>query len=680
LLLHSLDSLRVPYGTVADRYSRLKICAIYAAVGTAWILFSDQLVGMLVADHQQLIKVNTYKGWLFILVTTLLLYVLIGQFMRQVLHANAQLSLAHEELEASYEELTATEEELRQQFEDLEKQTNALADSEWQYRSLFDNMLNAFGLSEIISDYEGKAVDYRFLSVNPAFERITGLPAAQVVGKTVQEVMVTTNAYWFKVYDEVVKTGRPWTQVLYIKELERYFDVASYRPGDNRVAVQFIDCTERIKHQEKIESLAYHDAVTGLPNRYSYQERLQEVIDQGTEQRMAVLRIDLADLKLVNHTRGRQAGDELLREMGGRLTRLLKQAGTVARSGGNEFMLLLEEAACDDKIIALTKEIIATVGEPWQYNEMTYRITSKVGIALFPDHGGEAQQLMQQADIAMYEAKRRNGEGYQFYVAEMENQIARRIELETELYQALDNEEFVVYYQPLVDPNGTIQGVEALVRWQHPTKGLIPPGEFIPVAEDSGLITGLGDWVLRTACRQCQEWQAAGLPPIFVSVNLSGRQFRQGDLVDKVARTVQEIGLRAEQVVLEITETVAMDDVDYTVTVLQSLKEQGIRIALDDFGMGYSSLIYLKRFPINALKIDRSFVRDIHTNAEGASIVKTILALAKSLNYGVVAEGVETEEQATFLKALDCDQMQGYLFSRPLPAAAMTELLRQRRD
>ncbi|MDU4961327.1 MAG: EAL domain-containing protein [Sporomusaceae bacterium] len=681
MFLRPIDTERNPLTPAAASAISRKLCSIYLLTGSLWILGSDRLAAAWAdGNMQQFSLLNTYKGWGFILLTTVLLYSLTRRFLNQLIAASENLRQAHQELELSYEELTASDEELRQQFNELAEQANALTIIDYNYRNLFDNMLNAFALHEIICDDSGKPVNYRFLSVNPAFERLTGLAADRVVGKTILEILPAIEPEWIDLYGEVALSGQSRSFVRFTQELNRYFEVEAYCPEPGKFAVQFLDCTDRVIHQQKIEHMAYYDALTELPNRYLLRERLQTAIADAASRKelLAVIVIDLDDFKLINDTAGHFAGDSLLKVIGERLTAALYQQDTVARLGGDEFMIIVKNLAAAEAVSGIAEKLIKTIGEPWHFNGTTYYMSCKLGITISDGDCTNADILMQQADIAMYKAKQLGKGYYQFYAAAMEGQLAQRMELEADLHKAVQEQQFLLHYQPQVNSKRKIVGVEALIRWQHPCKGLISPAQFIPLAEETGLIAKIGEWVLLTACRQAKQWQQQGLP-LLLSVNLSARQFQQQDLLGVVAAAIEDSGLEPQQLILEITETVAMKDADYTIHVLQSLQSMGIKIALDDFGIGYSSLFYLQRFPINSLKIDRSFIQDIHLDADGSIIARAIMAMAKNLNYQVVAEGVETEEQFSFLHALNCDQMQGYLFSKPLPPDQLIALLKAER-
>ncbi|SHE73515.1 EAL and GGDEF domain-containing protein [Desulforamulus putei] len=438
------------------------------------------------------------------------------------------------------------------------------------------------------------------------------------------------------------------------------------------------ELAERRRMEEILRHMAYHDSLTGLPNRLLFNDRLSVAIIQAGRNRkmLAVMFLDLDYFKLVNDTLGHDIGDRLLKGIANRLTRLLRKGDTIARIGGDEFAILLNDITRHEGASTVAQKIIDTLKEPWIIGSHEFHITTSIGIALYPNDGEDVETLMKNADAAMYHAKEAGRNNFQFYTPAMNAKTLKRLELENNLRRALERDEFVVYYQPQVEiQSGKIIGMEALVRWQHPHLGMIFPGEFIPVAEDTGLIVSIGERVLRSACAQNKSWQDAGFPPLRVSVNLSARQFQQQNLVKHVAQILRETGLDPRWLELEITESLAMKDVEFTGKNLFELRKMGITIAIDDFGTGYSSLSYLKRLPIDTIKIDRSFIRDITSDPDNASIVSTIIVLAHNLKMKVIAEGVETEEQLSFLRQQQCDGMQGYLFSGPLLAKDLEGLL-----
>lgn len=428
----------------------------------------------------------------------------------------------------------------------------------------------------------------------------------------------------------------------------------------------------QMKHQ------AFHDPLTGLPNRLLFNDRLTMALAHArrNKEMLAVLFFDLDQFKTVNDTLGHAAGDKLLAEVAARLAGCLREKDTIARMGGDEFTMLLLQLSDGEGAVRVARKVLNVLQQPWVINGHEFHITASIGIAFYPNDGDNSETLMKHADIAMYRAKEQGRNNYQLFTPAMNDRILARQAMENSLRHALDRGEFIVFYQPQVHTGtGRITGMEALVRWLHPERGVVTPDQFIPIAEETGLIVPLGEWVLYTACAQNKAWQKAGWPPMRVTVNISAYQFRQQNLAETVARVLEETGLEPGWLELEITESTAMKDVEYTVSILRDLSAMGIQIAIDDFGTGYSSLNYLKRFPIHTLKIDRFFVRDIITSPEDAAIVTAIIVLGQNLNLKVIAEGVETEEQMVFLKQRRCEEMQGYLFSRPVPAGEFEKLL-----
>lgn len=429
--------------------------------------------------------------------------------------------------------------------------------------------------------------------------------------------------------------------------------------------------------EETIRLIAYHDGLTDLPNRLMFIEQLSKHTssDHSNTNHFAVVFLDLDDFKRINDAMGHAAGDEFLRVVAYRLQHCLQERGTVYRLGGDEFIVLFPDTCDYAHTVEIVELVIAAIRLPWNFQGSDFYLSASIGIAMYPKNGQDPEFLIKAADMAMYEAKRQGKNRYQFFSESMHSQSIEKLALESELHQALANSELVLHYQPQVDCNKNVIGVEALIRWKHPTKGLLPPGVFIPLAEETGLIVPIGDWAIRTACQQCMEWQHNGHRPLRVSVNLSVRQLQHADLLEKIRKVLFETNLPPHLLELEITETVAVTHADLVVPLMDSLRALGVRLALDDFGTGYSSLMYLKKFPIDILKIDKSFIQDITINRDNEAIIQTILTLAQIFRIGTVAEGVETKEQYNRLRSLSCPIMQGYLFSRPIPAEELQEFL-----
>lgn len=426
---------------------------------------------------------------------------------------------------------------------------------------------------------------------------------------------------------------------------------------------------ERKRYQEELERQANYDGLTGLPNRHLFHDRLkQAVFAQRSAKSIAVVFIDLDHFKVINDSLGHNFGDEVLRHVGERLTAAVRDGDTVARLGGDEFVLILSDQTREEVIFRTMRRLIGKVGEPMIVGDRELNITCSAGISLYPQDGPDVQTLLKNADAAMYRAKSVGRNTFQFFTAEMNELANERLSMEQALRRAIERDELLLHYQPRLNLlTGEVDGVEALVRWMHPVRGLTYPDRFISLAEETGLIVPIGEWVLRTACEQGRDWRRAGFRPV-ISVNLSARQLWGGGLVRLVGDVIAETGM-SEQLELELTESMVMHDAENVIVTMQGLKSLGVRLSVDDFGTGYSSLSYLKRLPLTALKIDGSFVRDISSGAPDEGLIaKAIISLAHSLHLRVIAEGVETEEQRAFLKAHACDEIQGYLVSRPVAA------------
>jgi diguanylate cyclase (GGDEF)-like protein len=441
--------------------------------------------------------------------------------------------------------------------------------------------------------------------------------------------------------------------------------------------------------EQQIKQMAYYDHLTNLPNRVLFQERLRQGISLAHryERTSVVLFLDLDNFKRINDTLGHRVGDMLLQGVAERLRDSVRKSdaitrtrnddpdATIARIGGDEFILLLTEINQPEDAARVAQRIIDGLNRPFVLDGNEVVVTASIGIALFPDDGEDMDTLLKNADIAMYHAKEQGRNGYQFYRNSMNAAALEKLRLENDLRRALARNEFTLFFQPEIDvQDWSLAGLEALIRWNHPERGLVGPLEFIPVAEDSGLILPIGEWVLMAACQQNREWQDAGLPAVPVSVNLSGHQFRQKNFVDVVRGALRGSRLEPRYLILEITESVLMKDTAASMETLKELRTMGVRLSIDDFGTGYSSLSYLKRFPIHSLKIDRSFIKEVAVNADDAAIVTAIIVMGHSLKLAVVAEGVEKKEHADILRTQGCDHMQGYFISKPMPAADVPAL------
>ncbi len=441
-------------------------------------------------------------------------------------------------------------------------------------------------------------------------------------------------------------------------------------PGGGLVAT-FDDVTEQRRAEVRASFLATHDELTGLPNRLVFGQAVSDAVKAGRRygQEFVVMFIDLDRFKIINDTLGHAAGDSLLTEIANRLRQCVRESDVVARVGGDEFVILLREVSDADQVATVARKILSIVVKPLKIHGQECRVTASIGISLFPSDAQDGETLIKNADAAMYAAKEDGHNAFRFHSPEIKNQSLERLMLETSLRRALERNELLLYYQPKRDlGRGGISGVEALLRWNHPDLGLLQPSRFIPLAEETGLIVPIGKWVLETACAQNMAWQRQGLPAIRIAVNLSPRQFADPNLLADVGAALEKSGMPPQLLELEITESMVMQNVERAVRVLEAIKSIGITLAIDDFGTGYSSMSLVKKFPIDALKIDRSFVREITNDNEDKAIADAIITLGRALNLTVVAEGVEITEQEAFLRAHKCDEIQGYLISKPVPA------------
>lgn len=527
---------------------------------------------------------------------------------------------------------------------------------------------------------------FNVLEVNQAYLDITGYSNEEIIGYP--PVVMNTGLHDKRYYDEiwqVIKTKGQWVGEILSrrKNGESYPEwISISRVTDSKNVVQnyvavFTDISLRKQSEERLQFLANHDALTHLPNRALLQERVEQALLRAkrSHKKIAVLFIDLDRFKIINDTLGHQAGDMLLQEAARRLKECLRLSDTVARQGGDEFVVLIEDFADTQYLTAVARKIMHELAQPFILLNQELYISASIGISVYPDDGVDLFSLLKNADVAMYRAKEHGKNTFHFYAADSNVHSVERLALENSLRRALERNEFVLYYQPKVDLLSLkIVGAEALLRWQHPEFGLLLPSEFIPLAEETGLVIAIGEWVLKEACREAYGWRQTERP-LRVGVNLSARQFREVSLQQTITDALTESGLTAGCLELEITESMIMQNAEHASKLLQYFRDLGAHVLIDDFGTGYSSLGYLKHFPIDALKIDRSFVRDIPHDSDDVAITQAIIAMARSLKIKVIAEGVETQAQLKFLQEQGCNQIQGYIFSEPLPPEEFLELL-----
>jgi len=621
-----------------------RIAALFSLLVAVWVFIQSGIPFALVLDLkiERITWLQTLSGCFFVIASGWLLYLLVHRTLSTISSAEEDLKLRDRAIESSVSAICIT-----------------------------DNL----------------APDNPIVYVNPAFERITGYSSQDVLGRNArllqgtdlaQPELITIRA---ALHDE-----RSCHVVLrnYRKDGSMYWNELNIAPvrNDAGTVTHYIgvhsDITDAKTHQDELARQANHDSLTGLPNRNLLWDRIDRacVRAQRYGHSAAVAFLDLDNFKLVNDSLGHSLGDHLLRAVAARLESSLRAMDTVARLGGDEFVLVLSDHKNAQSVSGELQRIVESFSQPFAVDGRDVFITASVGVALYPQDAKDPESLMKSAELAMYRAKESGRNAYQLYTAEMQTSITERLALESKLRRALERGELALHYQPQVDlRTNRIFGCEALMRWNEAELGMIAPAKFIPIAEETGLIVPIGEWVVRTACLQNKAWQNAGLPTITMAVNISARQFREKNLLQAVAKILAETGLDPTQLELEVTESVIMHDAQHVIAALQAFRDMGVRLSVDDFGTGYSSLSYLKRFPVDRLKIDQSFVRDITTDADDAAIAQAVITLGHTMNLRVIAEGVETPEQLAFLRRNQCDEMQGYLFGKPMSADEFGKLL-----
>ena len=530
---------------------------------------------------------------------------------------------------------------------------------------------------------------YQVLAVNRAFCMMTGYRREEAVGRNVTQLVSSpdTHRLYRQIHAQLLAHGRWQGEMMETRKngelYPQWLQINAVRDRNGRITQMvgfFADLSARREAEERLRYLSNYDALTGLANRMLFKERLHEAGQRSrqTGRSLALLHIDLDRFKLLNDSLGHEVADQVLRNMGRRLSEQLAEADTLARLAADEFVVLFDQYSNLSSLSRLASQLLAKLRAPMTVDDQELVISASIGISLLPENAREVSALITQANMAMQHAKHLGGDNFQFFTDNLQACTLERLQLENQLRKAIDSGQLEVFYQPKLDLSlDSLQAAEALVRWRHPQRGLVSPVDFIPLAEETGLIGAIGEFVLRRAASQAREWQQQGLGDIRVSVNVSVHQLRQGNLTTLVRRVLEETGLPAHLLELELTESQLLDNVESVLHTLNQLRELGVKLAIDDFGTGYSSLSYLKRLPVDYLKIDRTFVRDLTEDGEDAAITRAIIAMAHSLELKVVAEGVEEQQQLDFLKSQGCDEIQGFLISRPIEAIQFASLLRE---
>jgi len=653
----------------------LIIITLYIAFGFLWLFTSKSLVQLIVKSNLDKTLFLYWEGAFFIVISAAGLYLSISKLERY-------LYLSINRLRRSNENLRNAKERLHKQLEEINLKENALRISEERYRLASDGSQDGIWDLDLVKNE---------LVISSRVETLVGLNKTvfNVKKKQWKEfihpndrdyLLNTLNDYLFgkiDVFNVECRLRRKKGDYLWISF--RGKGIWDEYGNALRIAGSITDITERKLHEQRIYNLAYYDQITGLPNRSGFFEQLNKIIQNSyrNDKNFVVFFIDLDDFKAVNDTLGHDCGDVLMKEVAELLKDIFKDCFT-ARFGGDEFIVIKEINTEKDNISDISKNTVNSLGKAWTINNHEFYISVSVGVSIFPIHGTTPQDLIKNADLAMYTAKSNGKNTYAIFNSSMRNDLLEMFKWEKDLVKALENDEFKIYYQPQVSAiDETILGAEALIRWNHTERGLISPNEFIPIAEETGLIVNIGEKIIDKTIEQIKHWKDSNIKVVPISINLSPLQFQQQNLVQYIDNVLQNYNIDPSLVKFEITESTALKDINQTINTIKIFNSMGIEVALDDFGTGYSSLTYLKQLPISSLKIDKAFIRDINSDIREASIVLNIITLAHDLSIKVVAEGVETLDQYTILKDYGCDEIQGYYFGKPMPVSEFESFIKK---
>lgn len=697
------------FTSLSPNHICIRITAIFLLFGYLWVLLYNTILTSIEPNITSLSFISIINGMVFVTLCGVLIYSMIYISIKKINKSESNITKKYYELQKTHKKIT---------------------ESRDFYAEILKKMLNAYALHKVILDSDGNPYDYEYIDVNPAFEAFTGIKAEDLIRKRYTEVIPKTQSEkinWVKIYGNVAMKGESLSFKEYTASFDRWVLVNTYCPRIGYFITVFSDITDLKKkereleikneeisslyeqilaseeeirqqydelydtkevlktqydeleiYQQKIKHNAYHDLLTGLPNRLHLYEKVSQI---KSVQKMAMLFIDSDNFKLINDTMGHSFGDQLIVKIGTRLTSTLNSSHSVHRLGGDEFIICYGEFDQVEEVTEYANKIINSFQQPFEIGESIYHTTVSIGISLYPEHGQNPDELLQSADIALYEAKRSGKNKYILFRESMRNQIVERMDIEKHLRDALDKNEFILHYQPQLDIySNKITGFEALIRWNSAKLGFTPPLKFISIAEETQMILPIGKWVIKEACRFIKELHKKGNNDIIIAVNISIIQILDESFVHSVLSALDENDLAAELLELEITESILMESYNEVIKKLCLLKDAGVRIALDDFGKGYSSLSRLKQLPLNTLKIDKSFIDCIPSDLPGDNLAGQIIELGRKLGLTILAEGVEEERQMDYLISHGCQKAQGYLISKPLPNDEAIQFFNEYKD
>lgn len=659
-----------------------KIVAIYAVFGILWIYFSDSLLAFLIKDVEIINRIQTYKGILYVLATSALLYFLMRRWIGEIRYWVKTYMENYEELQASYEELTAMQDELQDQYVQIKENEKKIRDSERKYKMAIEGANDSIwnwkiGVSnEYYFDRTKKMLGYDETDIPnriSEFQKLIHKDDRKKVSKALNRHISGMDEYYNVEYRIRSKSGE------YLWLQSRGKAIFDRRKKPLEMIGSHRNITAMKKAQDKINYMAYHDYLTGLSSITAFKDDFASAIQNCKEdEKIGFIYIDLDNFKRVNDTLGHVAGDRFLKDIALFLKEGMPENACISRMGGDEFLIFIEKVRYKYEISIFMEELIERFQRIWSIEGRNFKITISAGISMYPNDAKNYENLLKMADTAMYFVKEKTKNNYSFYDESMNEEILESLEMEDLIREGIKNREFYLVYQPKVDLHtGRIKGLEALIRWNNASKGFIRPDQFIPIAEKTNLIVPIGNFVLRTACEQSRKWEQMGYDDTSISVNLSVAEFKDLNIVKNIKKVINDTGLNPRNLELEITESIAFENFEHANEILKELRKMGVKVSLDDFGKGYSSLNYIKELQIDTLKIDKSFVDligDADTNEKYIS--KAVIEMAISMGISVVAEGVETIEQASFLKENNCPVAQGYLFSKPVEASEIEKMLK----